>query len=306
MSRPRAAEELIRKLDEALDILREYPLPPASQATLAEPLASLLAQCEAAVAAIPDPPPLRSIHHFPCTGGTLLCKVLAGMPNTVLLSELDPLSQGIPPVRFMPTDVIFGLRHSVRPVAPEVVIATFVAAVRAAKEGLERGGSHLVLRDHAHSQFCRDDTDHAARPTLHEMLRAHFPMRSVVTLRHPLDSFLSLNQHGWIVFSPAKLDAYAKRYAAFLDRHRGIPTVRYEDFVASPEATARELCELLALPYSPFAADLTPLITLSGDSGRNEGPIASRPRRPVPEAIEQERAGSKAYRTLCRRLGYDP
>lgn len=306
MSRPQPAEELIRKLDEALDLLRDYPALTSPAAMPTEHLASLLVQCEARVAAIPEPTPLRSIHHFACTGGTLMSKVVAAMPNTLLLSEIDPLSDMIPPVRFMPTDVIFALRNSIRAVDPDIIIATFIAAVRAAKDGLARGGSHLVLRDHAHSQFCRDDTDAAARPTLHEMLRDHFPMRSVVTVRHPLDSFLALEKHGWIAFSPGTLDAYAERYIAFLERHRGISVIRYEDFVASPHTVSQELCEMLALPYSPFATEMTELIALSGDSGRNEGPIAARPRRPVSDAIAQQRPASKTYRTLCRRLGYDP
>jgi hypothetical protein len=306
MSRPRPAEALIRKLDKALDLLHEYPQLPPPQATPAEPLASLLAQCEAIVAAIPDPAPLRSIHHFACTGGTLLSKVLTGMPNTVLLSEIDPLSQGIPPVRFMPTDVIFALRHSIRPIDPEIIVAAFIASVRAAKDGIERGGSHLILRDHSHSQFCRDDTDYAARPTLLEILAEHFPMRSVVTVRHPLDSFLSLDNHGWIAFSPGTLNAYAERYDAFLDRHIGVPIIRYEDFVACPETVSQELCSILAIEYSPFAIELTSLIEMSGDSGRNDGPIAERPRRPLSATVEAERSSSEAYRSLCRRLGYDP
>lgn len=306
MPRRQPAEELIRNLHEALDILSEHPLSPALSAEPAEPLASLLAQCEAAVAAIPNPEPLRSIHHFACTGGTLISKVLTGMPNSVLLSEIDPLSQMIPAVRFLPTDVIFGLRNSIRPVDRDVIIAVFIASLKAARDGLTRVGTHLILRDHAHSQFCRDDTDHTSRPTLLEMLSPHFAMRSVVTVRHPLDSFLSLDRHGWIAFSPGTLNAYAERYEAFLDRYRGIAVIRYEDFVSSPETVAREMCELLALPFSAFAAELTPLIQISGDSGRNEGPIAQRPRRPVPEPIEEERSASSAYRALCRRLGYDP
>lgn len=306
MTHPRPAEALIRTLDQAVELLRELPVLPTSPTSHAEPLASLLAQCDAAVAAIPGPEPLRSIHHFACTGGTLISKLLAGMPNTVLLSEIDPLSQGIPQARFMPTDVVFGLRHSIRPIDPEIIIATFVASIKAAKDGLERQGSHLIIRDHSHSQFCRDDTDYAARPTLREMLKDQFPIRSVVTVRHPLDSFLSLNNHEWIAFSPGTLDAYAERYVAFLERHRGIAVIRYEDFVASPETVSRELCDILALECSPLAPELSPLIKMSGDSGRNEGPIAVRPRRTVPAMIETARSVSRTYRTLCRRLGYDP
>lgn len=301
---------LLNTLDEALELLRPHVGADAALNAPAEPLPSLLEQCEAACAAIRGPQPLRSIHHFACTGGTVMSKALFALPNTVVLSEVDPLSTitlsagGRMP--FTPTDLIFSLRHSVRPVEDRVIIDTFLAALAAAKSGLEESGRHLVLRDHAHSQFCMQDVDYNARPTLHEMVADHFPMRSVLTMRHPLDSFLSLTSNGWDHFSPGTLEEYARRYLAFLDRYEGVPVVLYEDFTIAPEAVLRRMCEVLELPFSPLATDLIGAVRMSGDSGRKEGPIGPRPRREVPEEIEAQRGDSASYRALCKRFGYTP
>ncbi len=41
----------------------------------------------------PQKQPIRIIQHLSCTGGTLISKFLAAMPNVVLLNEVNPLSQ---------------------------------------------------------------------------------------------------------------------------------------------------------------------------------------------------------------------
>ena len=310
MASDRSSRALLSSLDEAVEMLRAHVGAGAELDAPSEPLPSLLEQCEAACAAIAGPHPLRSIHHFACTGGTLMSKALFALPNTVVLSEIDPLSTAAVrergPVPFAPTDLILALRHSVRRVEQETLIATFLAGLAAAKEGLECDGRHLVLRDHAHSQFCVPDVDHAARPTLREMIAERFEARALVTMRHPLDSFLSLASNKWMHFEPATLEEYARRYLAFLERHEGVPVVFYEDFTVDPDAVLRRMCELLELEHAPLAIDLIGAVRMSGDSGRSDARIGPRPRRKVPEAIETQRSTSESYRALCIHYGYAP
>lgn len=301
---------LLHSLDEALEMLREYSQNAEDVEVPAEPLPSLLEQCETVCAGFEGPPPLRSIHHFACTGGTLMSKALFALPNTVVLSEIDPLSEVMlsttDKVPFAPTDLIFALRHSVRPVEEETIIATFLAGLTAAKTGLEKDGRHLILRDHAHSQFCKEGVDFDARPTLREMVADRFDLRSVLTMRHPLDSFLSLVSNKWVHFVPDTLEEYAKRYLAFLDRHEGVPVILYEDFTVDPNAVLQRMCEHLELKFSPLATDLVGAVRMSGDSGRRDAQIGPRPRREVPEEIEAQRGTSVSYRALCKRFGYAP
>ena len=69
-------------------------------------------------------PPLhiRTIHHFSCTGGTMLAKCIASMANTVVLNEVDPLS-AIPfrgdLDRFNPTDLVALMHQSGSPPEPD-------------------------------------------------------------------------------------------------------------------------------------------------------------------------------------------
>lgn len=303
------AHGLAAELEDSLRLLENYRRD-GDASVPAEALPSLLQQCQEICDGIEQSPPLRSLHHFACSGGTLIAKCIAALPNSIVVSEIDPLSKmgvnvtGFAP-RFAPTDLILGLRHAAREVDEDILVEIFKSGINAAHAGLSKQGYNLVLRDHAHSHFCTN-TDAASRPSLHEILASELPLRSVVTVRHPLDSFLSLTANGWVNFEPATLDEYSRRYLAFLDRHAGVPVVLYEDFVRAPEEGLERLCSLLDLPFSPLALEFMPVIRMTGDSGRSGGEISMRRRREVPQELAEIRSDSGDYRALCARFGYEP
>ena len=258
---------------------------------------------------VPSPrrAPIRTLHHFACTGGTLISKCIAALPNVQLLSEVDPLSthHGQPEAGFAPTDLITLLRLTPRGASPELVAELFAAQMRVLQADAERQGLHRVVRDHAHSHFCHGATL-ADRPTLRELMPAELPLRSLVTVRHPLDSFAALARAGWLHFEPKTLDTYCRRYLAFLDRHRDQPVLRYEDFVAAPQVAMQRLCAALELPFDARFETLFAGFTVSGDSGRGGAAITRRPPRPEAVALQAEAGRSEACRTLLQRLGYGP
>jgi len=302
------ADNLRRSLEEALYLLKDYAGDQLPDARLIESLPSLLEQCNALCDRIPEAEPLRAVHHMACSGGTLISKCLSVMPNVTLLSEIDPLSSlamwtKVNGRKFAPTDVIYAARTALRPIDGETTERVFQASVTALHEALCEKGQRLVLRDHVHSHFCTQ-VDFARRPTVREMLTKYHPVLSVLTVRHPLDSYLSLVRNKWVQFAPFSLDEYARRYQAFLDRHDDVQHFRYEDFVARPDSVLRELCTELALPFVAGAEDLYSLVAMSGDSGRKGNRIGTRPRLEVSEEVEGQAERSRAYARLCDNLGY--
>lgn len=298
---------LAGELADALAMLEDYRKDAAN--AVAEPLPSLLEECRMLCEEFSPPEPVRCVHHLACSGGTLISKCIAALPNVVLLSEIDPLSrmevanQGEKP-RFAPTDIIHALNHANRSVGDEIRIAAFRSSIDSVLSGLERRGLRLVLRDHPHSQF-HTGADHTARPTVLEILSAAFPTLSLVSVRHPLDSYLALAYNGWISFAPDTLEEYSLRTMAFLKRHESFPRIKYEQFIADPEGQMERICEILSLPFVPLAIDMISAIRISGDSGRSSTVIGSRPRRPVPEAVEVQRS-CEVYKVLCDNLDYEP
>lgn len=276
-------------------------VPPAS----AVPLPGLLEQCRSLLSeADAQPPPLRCLQHLACTGGTLIARCIAALPNTRVLSEVDPLSElGWPANRFLPTDVVGLARFGSRPPDRDVLIAAFLAGLGAVHHDGRRRGIDLVLRGHAHSQF-HTRADMEARPTVPELLARAGPVRTVVTVRHPLQSYLALRGNGWVHFTPDTPEEYARRYHAFLDRHADLAWMRYEDFVADPDRHMAWLCDRLGLRHDPDFRQRLVMAQLSGDSGRRGDVIAPRPPRPCPEDVLQQAQESEAFGRLLDRLGY--
>jgi hypothetical protein len=297
---------LLKVVNDALRLLEHTVDLPSGEPVLAEPLPGLYQQCLELNQSIQQrtPEPIRTVHHFACTGGTLMCKYLAATPNTRLLSEVDPLSPLSKPY-FSPTDLIKQYRHSIRPVQDSVLWDVFLAGLAKIYEQATYQGERLVLRDHTHSHFCTG-AEIADRDTLRIVLAENFSVKSVVMVRHPLDSFLSLKVNNWVHFTPSTIEDYAQRYLAFLDAYEGVPIVKYEDFVTDTEGTLQILCDLLDLAYVPNLGLLTQIVVLTGDSGRGSSSVEARARREEPPEVTEARTSSEAFQTLCKRLGYDP
>ena len=309
MTQPAARrDDLLAAIRGALDLVRQespgLPAPPASAA----PLGSLLDQCRAFrdEAATAPAEPVRTLHHMACTGGTLISKCLAVMPNTRLMSEIAPLSRlGLDPAkpRFLPGDLLYHLKTGLRPADDALLTETFLAGLAVILRHCRQRGEYLVLRDHAHSQFC-NGPEIGTQPTLDRMVAAIAPVRAAVTVRHPMASYLSLLKNGWEHYSPQGIGEYARRYLAFLEAHDGLPVFRYEDIVAAPDTGLRALCAALELPWSADAETLFPMVRLSGDSGRSGAMIAPRAPKAPPAELEKAAEDSETYRILCNRLGY--
>jgi len=307
--RPEEVERILAALDEGLGLLGDYSVPDALTLP-AEPPGSLLEQClelcaQREASAVE---PVRTLHHFACTGGTLISKCLASMPNTQLLSEVDPLSTMLvddarEPL-MTPTDLVVQLRQSTRGASEPLIVEMFLRSLELIHADTTRVGQRLVLRDHAHSLYCHGPAI-PSRPGLRQIVASRFPVVSALTVRHPMDSYLALLALGWISYSPRGLEEYCRRYLVFLDDHADLPPLRYEDFVEGPERWMRGLCDRLLLPYSTDFSSLFDAFRLTGDSGRRSGTIERRPRRSIDEALAREAEESPSYWRLCGQLRYE-
>lgn len=304
-----AANRLADVLQETVDLLLDADLVSDGAGGGRDPEPSLLQQCvelvQSSTGACGEP--IRTIHHFACTGGTVFSKCIAAMPNVQLLSEVDPLSlQRLDPTApiFAPTDMIRLLRQATSAVPNDALIRLFEAELGVVYGMATARGMYLVIRDHTHSHFCTGDTLEP-RPTLRELVQAVAPTRSLVTVRDPVDTWLSLKSHKWVHFAPATFDEYCRRYLAFLDRHDDVPVLRYEDFTREPEAEVRRACGILELPYFDGFMRVFNVFHLTGDSGRKPARgVSAPPAREGRDAVLAEAADSAHYADLAARLGY--
>lgn len=303
-------QQLADVLDEALELLKR----PGSRSELAIDEAispSLFEQCiELCRQGGQELEPIRTIHHLSCTGGTLIAKCFASMPNVMVLNEIDPLStQKFNPDKpdFTPTDFLALVRQGNQHVSEELLVRLFTQNLELLRNELASTGKRLLLRDHSHSHFM-PYSEMRQRPSVLSMVKARFPVRSLVTVRNPLDSFISLDKgrlSGWKVFRPFTIDEYCKRYLLFLDAHVGLPIFKYETFVNSPAETMQEMCAVMQLRYSSHFTETFDIFRFSGDSGRAGMTIEPRPRQTHNEKILSDARASDSFRILIERLDYE-
>lgn len=302
-------EELSTTIDDALKLVSDFSS--AHDVSLSEEYSpeSLVEQCMELCAYEEDvaPEPIRTIHHFACTGGTLITKCISAMPNTQVLSEVDPLSTLMDELwkpRFTPSDMVSLARHSTRGASQELLVDLFLNNIETMYKNFVQLGQRLILRDHSHSHYCTG-AEVAERPSLRSIVADKFNTLSVVTVRHPIDSFLSLEAMSSLHFTPPTFDEYCNRYIKFLREYDGIEIIRYEDFVSAPDEMMSKMCEILDLPFLKQFVYLFNVFKLSGDSGRSSGEIMARPRRPLRENLRKEIGESLHYRKLRLILNYD-
>lgn len=302
-------QSLADVLDEALCLLEAHgaAINPSTSAATIQP--SLFEQCIELCRQVGarEAEPIRTIHHLSCTGGTLMTKCLAAMPNVTVLNEVDPLSKiqfNPEKPNFSPTDMLALVRQGDHRVSDDLLIQLFLQNLKILRSELAATGKRLLLRDHSHSHFLMDRSV-KKRVSVLSMVAGQFATHSVVTVRNPLDSFLSLSKLGWETFQPFTFDEYCMRYMQFLDAYNGIPIFKYEDFVNEPVMRMEQICTALRLTYSPGFTETFDVFKFSGDSGRSGMAIKPRARRPYDSAFLEEVKTSDSYQLLAKRLGYE-
>jgi hypothetical protein len=259
---------------------------------------------------------IRVFHHWACSGGTLLSRCLAIQPQIVLLSEVHPLAylrHQEPEHDFRPTDLIqqLCLAHNGRD--PALCVAAWNGAIDALNIELTSVGKLLVLRSHSHVDFFTGILPESDA-IVSRILRPRHRLLELLSVRHPLDSWLSMQRQGWDRhFRFSCFTEFCRRCLAMLDSCKGMAIIRYEDFCLNPQAGLALMADAFEFTFEPGSLERIGDVRLSGDSGRTDHVIGLRPRRPVPKELASQLSDQLAahtsespYLKLCKRLGYNP
>lgn len=303
---------LLRELDYALDLIDGGNTKKQTERKKGEsgPLTigdSLLERCEAvASSATESKPKIRIIHHFACSGGTLISKCISTLPNTFLLSEAHPhtnLHMGGGKPKYLPSDLVTLSRYANIPSIGLLEKQLFKANIKEIALHVVNHGGSLVIRDHTHSDFCVGDS-FSTSSTVADYLREDFKLVRLATIRNPIDSYMSLVKNNWVHFLPSSFDEYCKRFIAFTSEYKQSQIIKYEDFVSSPKKLMRKISKKLELPYSDSFSDIFDVFSVTGDSGRSGNQIEPRDRRELTDDIRREIEDSRLFRKISQDYGY--
>ncbi|MCH8533310.1 MAG: sulfotransferase [Alkalimonas sp.] len=268
---------------------------------------SLLGRCEAIVSQVKEEKPtIRVIHHFACSGGTLISKCIAAQPNVFILSELHPTTRHGTDWRqavYTPRDIITQAIYGGIPQAEKLAEELFIQDILKTEKHVREMGGYLVIRAHSHADYCMN-LPIPKIDTVTRLLEPSFNVKQLVTVRNPIDSFLSLRQNKWVHFKPDAFDEYCRRLVAFLDAFASDRILKYEDFVSDPEGTLKLCMEILDLPSVNNAFDYIDIFKVSGDSGRSGAEIKSRPRKTIDKEYSEEINSSLQFKKISKRFGY--
>ena len=157
---------------------------------------------------------LRTVHHMACTGGTLIAKCIAALPNALVLNEVNPFSEldlsNKEKPGFQPRDFIALVRQSGVDLSDDVIANIFCNQINALLQSAEKQKKQVVLREHTHSSYMVGERLQALA-SVREVLAPHFNVKSIVTVRNPIDSYLSLLYNNWLHFQPSGFDEYCNR-----------------------------------------------------------------------------------------------
>ncbi len=246
---------------------------------------------------------IRTIHHQAATGGTVISKCLAAQPGVCLVSEVNP--NGASKVEFSPLNPLSQFIEQYPVIGRPLKDNFFRYQIEVLTNLCDEHDRQLVLRDHSHSDYMIAKPRHGSSLLAH--LKEHFPhceLRSVITVRDPIDSYLSSLKKPWLDQIKKDFGRYCDRLLKFVNDHSTFEIYRYEDFCADPEATMQAMCTVFELDYDHSFLSKFSAIRLTGDSGRTSKKISQPPRRTIPEGLADAAAASPTYAMFCERFDY--
>ncbi|MFG0256277.1 MAG: hypothetical protein ACF8GE_00055 [Phycisphaerales bacterium JB043] len=237
---------------------------------------------------------IRFLHHMACSGGSIISRCLAAMPDVALLSEIHP-DMGMQ-ARANP---LKQAQRAYSLVSREQLHQQFAGQIGTILNNATAQNMRLVLRDHLHADFIgHGEFRHSAV----ECLSSLAPAIRCATVRHPIDVWLGLQHNNWLEWT---IPQYCARLVHVARSARDTGFVRYEEFTLNPSVAIERLCSMLDLPFDPhFLHNLDRVTHITGASGRQELPISPRPRRQCEQHIIDTFDTCPAYHEVLDILGY--
>jgi hypothetical protein len=221
------------------------------------------------------------------------------MANVAVISEVNPFNIG--GLRFNPFDPVQQLfSQNLIEDKDEALKHVFKARTEMALHLASLNKKTLVLRDHTHSDYLTGHEPKGFRSqSIINTLKYDYEIKPVLTLRNPIDTFLSLEKNGWSG-GVKTFDEYCRRILIMIEAYKDVPTYHYEDFCRDPDGVLKAICKDLHLEFDPSYKDKFFQKKLTGDSGRGKeiGEIKPLPRREYDSSYLETVEASENFQKL--------
>jgi hypothetical protein len=261
---------------------------------------------------------LFTIHHVAATGGSIMSQAISALTNSILISEINPKA-GIAKTEstFNRTSLVeHCCRASGKDLDETLKHEYFSTQLDICIKHATATGQSILLRDHSQSSFNHgmpsprsDFIDYIERWKISSPLASE--PHSILSIRHPLDSFLSSRKKGWHrrLSKTGSLDQYCKSLLQFQNYFSSFSTtVRYEDLCRNYKEFLSGLAASLRITPHTASEEEIQMVNITGKSGRQTRDISPRPRTisEVDADLHLQTKESNQYKEVCKRYGYNP
>lgn len=273
---------------------------------------------------------LFTVHNVAASGGSICSQFIAACTNSLLSSEIHPLGEVLPERqadqanlrRFSPgrplDHVLLDSKHDL---SNTLKLKSFGDQLELSIRHAASLGKNLTLREHTHSNFTLgglqakngllDFLSHQCNGHLMRLVTFKWP--PILTVRHPLDNFLSARKKKW--HRTYASDGYFETYCkALLEMQNyfagkwGAVCLRYEDLCIDQSRFFHDLVTRLECPFLQVPMrERVRSVSITGKSGRRSNEISLRPRQLelVEDDLRRQVTSSVAYVELCKLNGYN-
>ncbi len=192
------------------------------------------------------------ILNYARSGGTLLSKCLASMPETVLISEVHPSKCAVSTIQ----------EQAKQWYDIDLKNEAYLPAVLELYSICQQKNKQLIIRDWTFFDFTPHTVNNftvSQQFSALELLNTtSIPIKSIAFIRDPIDVWISR-------WKPPKFFFFYKKYIEKLS-NKSIPIFKYEDFCKAPHKELKIICKHLSIKYSEAFQNYNLQQNVTGDN----------------------------------------
>ena len=200
------------------------------------------------------------------SGGTLLNRCLGSLPNTVVLSEVNPLGGG----SGAPIKADTPYEQALRWYGIELKSRDFTGSILELIKVCEQKGLSLIIREWSIVNFVPMPQNNNQPPYKFlaiESLKGKCNIAVFAFVRNAIDVFLSQGE---------EIETFSSNYLQYVKaiKDLGIPIFKFEDFCKFPEKVLRSICRLGGISFSESFKNFPSFVNVNGDvqvKGKSRG-----------------------------------
>jgi len=258
-----------------------------------------------------------TLHHLSATGGTIITKILSTSDDFFVLNEKHPYFLYTEDQNtFSPTRVMGELysRYSAEifkdkdiSLKNKILSDLFLSELKSADHIAKEHNKTLLIRDWSHNDFLQSNSE--CKGALHELLKNTPDIdvtAKIVTIRNPIDSYLSCLKTTFIESIDNNWELYCNRSIMFYEYYKkqDCNIFKYEEIIKSPGKFIDEISALTGASFPTNYQERVDRYSFSGDSGRKSSKIGIRTTRREDIKLRNRLMTTDCYKKAEKILNY--